>query len=221
MKTVIAILLNLLLILPVARSQESNKSRLAFGFNAGVAQNANGYRFTTDNNGFNYYEGGLHFTSGFNLSYFVTERFRPRFEFRYSEMKYGFNWSEIYSQFDYTESKLNMIDLNLNFDYLVLGGKKFQLFLSPGIVTEFNTGKTNRNYLYDGTSNIRNFSVITDQFPSSIAGANFSVLAKYNLNENFGFTLTPGYNYYFKNFVESNDKSYTRTLLNFGIEYTF
>jgi len=236
MKTVILIILNLVLLMPIAMSQESksgeskskeskseesNKFKFSFGFNAGVGQNKNGYRQNPDKYDFTYYEGGTHFTSGINTSIFVTNRIRPRLEFRYSEMKYGFNWSDTYPQFDRTEIKLNTLNLNLNLDFLVIDKTKFQLFLSPGIVTEYVVGKSNKNYLVDGTSNSNNYSLITDQYPSSIAGANFSVLAKYNFNENFGITMAPGYNYYFSSFVTGNEEHFTRSLLNLGLEYTF
>lgn len=229
MKKIILIVLNLCVIIYSANSQESTKSkeiesekgRLTFGFNMGVGQNINGYRLSTDNNGFSYYEGDIHFTSGINVSYFVTGRIRPRLEFRYSEMKYGQLWSDIYPDFDKTTTKLSTLNLNLNIDVLALAGKKFQLFVSPGIVTEYNTSSTYRTYLADGDSNMKNYNLLTDEYPGSIAGANISLIVKYKFTDHLGVALTPGYNYYFKEFVSSNDEKYTRQLLNFGIEYTF
>ena len=210
-----------MLVFSTTYAQESEKSKVYLGFNTGVGQTFNGYSLTPDSYNFNYYEGDVHFTAGANFSVFVTERLRPRLEFRYSEVKYGFNWSDTYSDFDYTETKLNEMNLNLNFDLLLLNGKKFQLFASPGLVSEFVVGSINRNYKSDGTTNISNYSVITDQYPDANAGANFSIIAKYKINDYFGFTLTPAYNYYFKNFVSDNDEKYTKALLNFGLEYTF
>ena len=234
MKKIILIVLNLSFIIYGANSQESTKSKvtesekgkLTFGFNMGVGQNTNGYRLSSDSYGFDYYEGGIHFTSGINASVFVTDRLRPRLEFRYSEMKYGQYWSDTYPDFDKTTVKLNTLNLNLNLDILALSLNKFQLFVSPGIVTEFNINYTCRNYLIDGAdgdTNMKNYNIITDdlQYPSSIAGANISLIAKYKIDEHLGFVLIPGYNYYFKEFVSSNDKKYTRQLLNFGVEYTF
>ncbi|MFA5330384.1 MAG: hypothetical protein WC384_21505 [Prolixibacteraceae bacterium] len=227
MKTVILMILNFLLILPAALSQESNttqesnKSKVSFGFNIGGGQNSNGYRLTPDDYGFEYYEGDALFTTGLNVSMFVTERLRPRFEFAYSEMKYGLIWGDSYTNFDKTVTKTMNLNLNLNLDYLVLNGKKFQLFFSPGIVTEYVVGSTHKNYHTDGTTNMNNYNPITDQYPKSIAGANFSILAKYKLTEHVGLTVTPGYNYYFRKYVTTNDKPYTRSLLNFGVEYTF
>lgn len=227
MKTVILMILNFMLILSVATAQEndkaqkSNKYKISFGFNIGGGQNSNGYRLTTDENGFSYYEGGILFTSGINTSVFVTERLRPRLQFSYSEMKYGFNWGNNYSNFDKTLTKTINLNLDLNLDYLVINSNKFQLFLSPGIATEYVIGNTHKNYHTDGSTNMNNFSIVTDQYPSYIAGANFSILAKYKLTEHIGLTVTPGYNYYFRKYLRVNDKAYSRSLLNFGIEYTF
>jgi hypothetical protein len=170
---------------------------------------------------FFYYEGDIHFTSGINVSYFVTRRIRPRLEFRYSEMKYGQLWSETYPDFDKTTSKLNTLNLNLNIDILALGMEKFQLFVSPGIVTEFNTNYTYRTYLADGNSNMKNYNLLSDEYRGSIAGANISLIFKYKFDEHLGLVIIPGYNYYFRDFVDSNDKMYTRMLLNLGVEYTF
>ena len=221
MKKIILVILNLIFLIPAATmSQEIEKSNLSFGLNFGVGQNINGYRMTPDKYNFNYYEGDVHFTSGINVGYFASEKFRPRFEFRYSEMKYGLNWSEQYSEFDRTETKLFVLNFNLNFDYMLLNTNKFQLFVSPGIVSEFIKDRQHRNYLTDGTNNIKNYSVVTQQYSEEIAGLNLSLIAKYKFNENLGLTITPGYNYYLKKWLPSNDKNYTRTLLNVGIEYS-
>lgn len=221
MRTAILLILNLLLIVQVAMSQESNKSKFSFGLNLGGGQNSNGYRLTPDSYNFNYFEGGILFTSGVNASVFITEKLRPRLEFAYSEMKYGLDWGSSYTGTDQTITKTMNLNIDLNLDYLVLNKNKFQLFLSPGIVTEYVIGETHKNYRTDGTTNMNNYSIITDQYPSCIAGANFSILAKYKLTEHLGLTVTPGYNYYFRKYVKVNDKQYTRSLLNFGVEYTF
>ncbi|MDP2890700.1 MAG: hypothetical protein Q8P34_17265 [Bacteroidota bacterium] len=221
MKTVILVIVNFLLILPAAKSQESNKSKISFGYIIGGGQNSNGYRLTTDGHGFVYSEGGILFSTGINTSFFVTERLRPRLEFTYSEMKYGMDLSGFNSDFYKSVTKTMNLNVNLNFDYLVLNKNKFQLFLSPGFVSEFVVGRTHKNYFTDGTVNFANYNVFTQQYPSAIAGANFSILAKYKLNEHFGLTLTPGYNYYFRNYMSVNEKAYTRALLNFGVEYTY
>lgn len=228
MKTTILMIFNLLFILPAALSQESdltpesNKSKVSFGFNIGGGQNSNGYMSTIDENNFSYYEGDVLFTTGINASVFITERLRPRLEFAYSEMKYGQKWGDDYaSQLEKTITKTMNLNLNLNLDYLVVNRNKFQLFLSPGIVTEYAVDETHKNYHTDGTTDMRNYSIFIDQYPSCIAGANFSILVKYKFTEHLGITVTPGYTYYFRKFVASNDKSYTRSLLNFGVEYTF
>lgn len=231
MKTVILVILSFFLILPaaksqdsklpIAKSQDSNKFKISLGYNIGGGQNSNGYRLTPDAYGIVYSEGGILSSTGINASVFVTEKLRPRLEFTYSEMKYGVDLSGLNSDFYKSLTKTMNLNVNLNLDYLVLNKSKFQLFLSPGIVTEYVIGTTHKNYFTDGTINFKSYNILTEEYPTVIAGANFSILAKYKLNEHFGFTLTPGYNYYFRKYVLVNDKAYTRALLNIGLEYTF
>lgn len=226
MKTVILGVLSFFLILPVAKSQDSNKQdsnkfKFSFGYIIGGGQNSNGYRLTPDEQGIVYSEGGILSSTGINASVFVTERLRPRLEFIYSEMKYGVDLSSLNSDFYKSITKTMNLNINLNLDYLVLNKSKFQLFLSPGIVTEYVVGRTQKNYFTNGTINFKKYNTLPKEYPSTIAGANFSILAKYKFNEHFGFTLTPGYNYYFRKYVRVNDKAYTRALLNIGLEYTF
>ncbi len=222
MKKIFVIVLNLLFVTSVAMSQGSEKSKVYLGLNTGLGQTFNGYRLDSYND-FSFYEGDVHFTCGAYFSMFVTEKLRPRLEFRYSEMKYGVNWSDVYPDFDYTETKLSVINLNLNIDILMVNKNKFQIFASPGLVSEFAPKSLSRTYRADGTSSLTNYSVINpeDYYRSSTAGANFSFIAKYKINEYLGITATPGFNYYFQGFTSSNDKAYMKGLLNFGIEYTF
>jgi len=225
MNKIVFIILNLIIFIPgVIVAQESEESKLSFGLNMGVGQNNNAYRMNPESYArynHQYYEGDLHFTTGINIGYFISERFRPRFEFRYSEMKYGLFWDENYPQFDRTETKLFTLNYNIQFDYLLLNSRSFQLFISPGLVGEFIVDYYNRNYLADGSKNLDNYSAVTQQYSEEIAGLNLSLIAKYKFNENLGLTLTPGYNYYLKKWLPSNDKNYTRTLLNIGVEYSF
>jgi hypothetical protein len=221
MKKIIFVILIFMSGLP-AMSQVSEKSKVSFGFNAGVGQTINGYRLTPDKYNFTYYEGDLHFTSGINVAFFATDKIRPRFEFRYSQMGYGRNWSEVYTDFDKTKTYLNTLNLNFNLDYLMFNKNKFQLFVSPGLVSEFITGDRHKNDLSDGSTNHTNYSVLTAQHPDAIVGANLSLIAKYKINEHLGFTLTPGYNYYlFRNWTLGNEKNYMKTIVSFGVEYTY
>ncbi|SHE45290.1 Outer membrane protein beta-barrel domain-containing protein [Mariniphaga anaerophila] len=204
-------------------AQEGEKSRLSFGFNAGVGQNHNAYRMNPETYArynHEYYEGDLHFTTGINVGYFITKRLRPRFEFRYNEFKYGMTWDEDYPQFERTETKLYTLNFNLQFDFMMLNTDRFQLFISPGLVGEFVKDRLNRNYLTDGSNNIYNYTAVTQQYSEEIGGLNLSLIAKYKFTDNLGMTVTPGYNFYLKKWLPGNDKNYTRSLFNVGVEYT-
>lgn len=204
----------------ISREHTGVTNRLSFGINAGVGQNYNGYRLNPDDYGFNYFEGDMHFTGGINVSYFVTDWLRPRFEFRYSEIKYGLNWSKEFADFDKTITKLYHLNYNLNFDILLIDRPYFQFFVSPGLVSEFIVDELSRTYLADGTNNVNNYYVVTQQYSEETAGANLSLIAKYKITEDLGLTVTPGYNFYFKNYLPSNDLNYSRLLFNVGFEYS-
>jgi len=231
MKKFILVVLNMFLVFYTVMSQETESEKTNFyktekgkfyiGYNAGIGQNSNAYRLTSDTEGFSYYEGDTHFTTGLELSYFATGWIRPRLQFRYSGTGYGMYWPDKYADFDKTDVRLSTLNLNLNVDFLVFSKEKFQLFLSPGLVSEFNVSHSYKNYATDGDTSSSSYNIFSEQYRESIAGANFSLIAKYKLNKNFGFVLMPGYNTYFKKYVDANDKNYSKKLLSFGVEYTF
>lgn len=209
------------LIIPICVfSQENEKFKVSGGLFGGYGYNLNGYRFDNDIEGFSYYDINSNYTIGLNCGIFITPKFRPRIAFSYAETKYGSTWPAEYFV-DKTEVTLYNIDMSLNLDYMLLSRNNLQLFISPGIITEFAKGEQYKNYLIDGSINYKKYNLFTEQYPTAIAGCNLALLARYNLNEYFSLTFSPNYTYFLKPFVSSNNKPYQRVGANFGVEFSF
>ena len=78
-----------------------------------------------------------------------------------------------------------------------------------------------KNYEDDGDTNSNNYDEISDSYPTSNFGANFSLIAKIKLLDNMSLNISPGYNYYFKEFISSNTDPYQKIVGNVGLEWTF
>jgi hypothetical protein len=192
------------------------------GISSGVDNNSNAYRSdpTTD---FTFEGIKRRYNISFDASVMATERLRPRIEFQYHRLAYGQWWtgweSSSYATFKYTTTKVNYFGLNLRLDYLLLGkDSRFKMFVSPGVVTEFAMGASYKTLKTDGDESSGSFSNLGTYYPKTIAGGSLQAILKYDVNENFGFTLTPGYNAYFRKFTDASDGSYQRFNVNLGIE---
>ena len=196
---------------------------LSFGINGGVIQNMNGFNMGLDDNGNSYYgiDGGS--TLGVDMAVTLSRKFRTRLALRYADMKYGMNWSSgDVSTFYKTEVKVYNMGLNLNIDYLLFQSRRFEMFLSSGLLTEFVADVDYKNYRNDDSYTYTKFrSFNTTQHPKSIAGINFSAIGRIPLTQRIGITLTPGYTYFFRNYVLDNDKAYQRFTFDFGFDFRF
>jgi len=92
------------------------------------------------------------------------------------------------------------------------------MFISPGLVTEFAMGAGYKTLKTDGDSSSSKFSTLGTYYPKSIAGGSLQAIFKYDVSENLAFTLTPGYNAYFRSFTDASDGRYQRFNVNLGIE---
>ena len=119
-------------------SQESetiapnNKSKLTIGVYSGYLHNLNAYISTPDDN-FTYDEKTGGFNYGAELGYFISKRFRPRLKLGYNQSSYYAYW--LRSNITKTKVKLQKLELDLNFDYLIVNKSKFQFFASIGAVS--------------------------------------------------------------------------------------
>ncbi|MGQ1946142.1 hypothetical protein ACT3CD_03435 [Geofilum sp. OHC36d9] len=196
---------------------------LSFGINGGVIHNMNGFNMGLDDNGSSYYgiDGGG--TLGIDMAVKLSSKFRTRLGLRYAEMQYGMTWSGgDVNTFYKTDVKVYNMELNLNLDYMLFQGKRFELFLSPGLLSEFVADVDYKNYRNDDSftyTKFRNFN--TTQHPKSIAGFNISAIGRIPLTQRIGITLTPGYTYFLRNYVLDNDKAYQRFTFDFGFDFRF
>lgn len=205
----------------IARGQEeeSYKFRFSTGLSGGLGQNIHAYKLSADSKGFTYYGIDPHYSIGVDAGLYVSNKIRIRFELRYVEMKYGMNWNEPYPDFDKTVTSLYNMDLNLHFDYSVFRNKHLDFMISPSIIYEYVMKDEFKNTLADGSVNYKVYNILSTEYPDNILGGNFSIPVKYKINEYIGVTLTPGYTYFFRNFLLSNDKPYQRLSINLGAEF--
>jgi hypothetical protein len=206
-----------------AQEDEEKKDgphNVSIGVNSGIVFNSNAYRLAA-NQDFTYYGINPHFNYGIDFGIKWSNKIRTRFEFKYIKMSYGMNWPV---QYDYkkTETILYNFAFNFQFDYLVYDKNKFQIFISPGIISEivkrrdFKT--TNK---YDKVIYKSILPWTSQEYRDQMLGGSLTVLAKYNFNNRLGITLNPGYSFFVGNFIRENNKLYSRFSATIGVEYSF
>jgi hypothetical protein len=191
---------------------------VSFGLNGGMLSNMNSYKEDLDDHGNDFYaiDGGK--TIGLDVAVKLTQKTRLRVGLRYADMKYGMNWSESNNgSFYKTEVKVYNMDFNLNYDYFLFQTKRFELLLSPGLLTEYVADADYKNYKNDGSTSYNKY--YGTQHPKSIAGLNFSAIGRIPLTKRIGLTLTPGYTYFLRKYVLDNDGAYQRFTFDFGVDF--
>jgi hypothetical protein len=221
MKRGILIMLVAGLFITEVQSQEYEKSNLSVGFNIGMDYNNKAYRLTEDLHGFTYYGMNPNLSLGLNFGYFVSKRFRPRFEVEYFYLRYGMNWNYGEdSDFDKTLTTVHYLGLNLHLDYCLYLGDRIQVYLSPGLITDLATNRSYKTFLNDDDTNDE-YNVLSEQYPKALMGVSLSIPVGIKINDNLNATLEPEYTYYPYNFLKSNVDPYTRMSFKIGLEYTF
>lgn len=222
MKKGILIVLVAVFIIAEVRCQENETSNLTVGFNIGLDYNQNAFRTTDDIYGFDYYGMNPNMSFGLDFGYFVTKRFRPRFEIEYFYLRYGQNWNlGVDTDFDKTTTTVHYLDLNLHLDYALYLGKRFQVFLSPGLTTDLASKRTFKTYMSDGDDTNTEYNLLSDQYPEALMGASLSLPVHIKINKNLKATLEPEYTYFPSNFLKVNENPYTRMSFKVGLEYKF
>ena len=221
MKKTALLFLAFLFTLVFVSAQETDKNRVSIGLSSGWLNNSNAYKTVIGTDGFEYYGIKPGFSIGLDMGIFVTEKFRPRVELKFVQMQQGVYWTDAYPNFDKTIVTLYNFDFNINLDYSLIKTEHFECFASLGVTNEFNSGSMYKNLLTDGTHSFNKYKAVSGQFPEAISGGNVSMILKYKINRTIGVTLTPGYNYYFRNYLRINDDSFQRLFLNAGVEFSF
>ncbi len=190
----------------------AGETQFFMGLNGGLDYDINAFKLDRNEIGFySYYGIRPRYNIGFDLGLKVSKKLRYRIEMKYVNVKYGINYDSIKNSSN-TVLNVNYFDFNFHLDYLWLTKGNFQLFISPALKYEFETGETMAGPNYNTTEIIH---------PSSVVGGALSAIAKYNFSKHFGLTLTPEYTYFFHAFTTGNSKPYQRFSSNLGVEFKF
>jgi len=116
---------------------------------------------------------------------------------------------------------VNNFDINFHLDYLWFSVKKLDVYVSPGLKYEYVIGNYLHTFLTDGPSTSTNWNILTPVFPRDIGAGVVSMIFKYNIAKHVGFTLTPEYTLFWRDYVSGNNALYQRLSLNAGFEFRF
>jgi hypothetical protein len=237
MKKTFASLILILITLVVVRAQENNKTNppkesgkiaigtVSIGLSGGYDTDFNAYKLSSDTiNGYNYYDINPHYNIALDLSVQATKKLRPRIGLKYESMSFGFYWDPAVwqsSEFEKTITHLHCINLNLNLDYLLISKKLLTVYVSPGLVSEFVSKAKCRTFKTDGSKTSSHYNYFEDPYPAASVGGSLAAIAKINITNWLGFTVTPQYTQFFRGFSRSNDKLYSRFNINAGFELSF
>lgn len=204
-------------------SQENEKSNLTVGFNMGMDYNFNAYRMTEDDNGFTYYGMNPNLSFAVDFGYNVSRRFKPRFEVEYFYLKYGTNWNYgEESDFDKTITTVSYLGLNLHLDYGLILGDRFQVYLSPGLITDLAVNRTYDTYFNNSDDHTNaEYNVLSEQYPKALMGVSLSTPLAFKIKSNLKLTMEPEFTYFPYNFLKINEEPYTRISFKVGLQHTF
>lgn len=227
----------LLFVSAITATNAQTEEYVTFGVNGGVLHNINGYRKNTNYDGETFKNGIPGYNFAIDWSIKTSAKTRFRFEIEHEEFHYKALWdtlgmsSQIHSPIYETRVKVWNIGFNLRFDYKYFETEKIKLFVSPGLLWEFNVDREAYNlkrFYYNPLGHhTRDFShysynEIAYENPDHILGGNLQLLCKYKIAKHIAITLTPEYYIYFRGIVKKNyGYPYQRLTMNCGLEFNF
>jgi hypothetical protein len=213
----------LIALLPLSiYAQEASRYAYTIGIYGGIDRNINGYRLDPNAYGNNFYSPSILWNAGVDYGLMVTDKLRPRIEFRYLQQRYKVGWENgNISTMKESVVYLYNFDVNFRLDYLLLNKPRFHVFASPALKWEFTSGKDEKNIRKDGTHNWANYNGIINENPGNLFGGAVAAVLKYNITKYIGITCTPEYTVFVNKYVKSNRKLCQRTNLGFGVEFNF
>jgi hypothetical protein len=223
MKKVFTCLFFLTVLSAMTNAAEEHKSIFSIGINAGLDDNINAYRLNPNLYGNEFSNNKTYQNIALDFGVMTGKNTRLRLEFKYLMNGYKANWDKTTTPSLFTESVVNLknIDINLHLDFLLLNKGKFQLFISPAFKWEFNYKHNYSNTKSDGTTSTFSYNEIFTEYPNDIIGGAVSAIFKYNITKNIGVILSPEYTIFGRNYVLSNTRLYQRASGNFGFEFKF
>lgn len=227
----------LLFVSAISAANAQTEEYITLGINGGVLHNINGYRKDTNYYGHTFKNGIPGYNVAVDLGIRTSARTRFRLEIEHEEFHYKALWDtakmtyKIKSKIYETRAKIWNMGVNLRFDYLLGESEKWKIFVSPGLLWEFNVARESKNlkvpYVNPLEHHIReksyyNYDEIAYENPDHILGGNVQLLCKYKIAKHIAITLTPEYYIYFRGMVKTNyGKPYQRLTLNGGLEFNF
>lgn len=227
----------LILVSTLSMTNAQTEEYVTLGINGGILHNINGYKMRKNHNGETFKNGIPGYNIALDLGIKTSAKTRFRFEIEHEEFHYKAIWdttnlspknlSPIYE----TRVKVWNMGLNLRLDYKYFENEKWKLFVSPGLLYEFNINRETLNlkrhyvnpniHKYD-TYSYKKYPEIGAQNPEHILGGNVQFLCKYKIAKHVAITLTPEYNIFFRGIVKDNyGKPYQRLTMNGGFEFNF
>jgi len=193
-----------------------SQSRLSLNLNGGLDKNFN--KYYSANSYSEVEDPGTDFSTGINLAYKVGAKNRLRLDMKYTQFSFGQEPTSSASKIILTEFKAYNMVLNPRFDILLFAKNKFELYVSPGASFNFLINNDQITTRTDGDTSYSNY--IDTDYNNSMAGVIAGALAKYNITDRLGLTLSPDYTLYFAELYDRNNQLFQRLSLNFGIEWT-
>ena len=194
-----------------------SQSRFTINLNGGYDYNIN--KYYNPNNYKKFENGETDFNFGFDVGYKLSDNFRFRMEFKYSEFSYGQYYLSTSSDLLKTEMTLSCMDINPRMDYRIWSHNDFELFLTTGLRLEYMMDYNQNTLRADGEYSSRNY--ISLDYKDKMSGLIGGAILKYNLSKHWGITFAPEYTYFFDQLYYENSGALQRFNTNVGIEWTF
>ena len=231
------LLIALLFVAAVSAVNAQTEEYITLGINGGVLNNINGYRKDTNHWGQTFKNGIPGYNVAIDFGIRTSAKTRFRLEVEHEEFHYKALWDTarmsngITSKIYETRVKVWNMGINLRLDYKIAESEQWKVFVSPGILWEFNIDRESKNFKepFDNPlghsprkKSYYNYNEIAYENPNHIIGSSVQLLCKYKIAKHIALTLTPEYYIYYRGIVKTNyGKPYMRMTLNGGLEFNF
>lgn len=227
----------LLLAAAVFNANAQTEEYITLGITGGIVKNINGIPKDTNDYGNVFKDGIPGYNVGFDFGIRTSAKTRFRMELKHTEFHYKALWdttrvpatnvSPIYE----TRVKVWNMHVALRCDYKYLETEKWKLFVSPGLLWEFNLDREAHNlkrpynnplgYTISDYS-FKRYLEIAYENPNHILGGSVQFLCKYKISKHVALTINPEYYIFFRGVIRQNyGHPYQRLTLNGGLEFNF
>jgi hypothetical protein len=208
---------------PAAPAETKKTSPITLGVNGGID-----YNFNTYYTGVPYpdkYVIAPTYNAGVDFGLRLSSKCRFRVDLRYSTMAFGANYdaSEATAttpkKFDFWMYRLGF---GIRLDYRFLTIHKLDVLFTPGLTFEYRLYDYEKATYANGDEKSSNYlNNKKKDYTHTLSGATAGLIFRYNLNDHWGITLSPGYTYFFKKLYSQNAANLQRVTINLGAEWRF